>query len=191
MISDYLCDSSRSVHCLSYLGHGEVHRCKVSDGNGNDRETLYTYTSSRGPRGIAVAEKVVPFGFQSFVSFREERGILTYGPGNGSVALMSPFQTGSFFYAVRNASTAAAKKHEMGSDNEENEEAVARRRKEASAEDCDQAVAGLSSAKAKAKAKQVQDSSKAAQTVLQRVWASLLGIGPALRVVASMSRSVE
>ncbi|KAI4342834.1 hypothetical protein MLD38_027405 [Melastoma candidum] len=138
-----------------------------------------------------MAKKMEPFGFQSLASFREARGIATYSPGNGSVALMSPFQTGNLFHAIRNASMAAAKKHEMGSDDEEHEPVVAGRKKEASPEDCDQAVAGLSSAKAKAKAKQVQDSSKAAPTILRRVWATILGIGPALRVVASMSRLVE
>ncbi|KAL8170844.1 hypothetical protein V2J09_022648 [Rumex salicifolius] len=60
--------------------------------------------------------------------------------------------------------------------------------KEPSPEECDQAVEGLTSAKAKAKAKQLQDSQKSDKSMLQRVWATLLGIGPALRAISSMSR---
>nr|CAN63817.1 hypothetical protein VITISV_010338 [Vitis vinifera] len=61
-------------------------------------------------------------------------------------------------------------------------------RKEASPQECDQAVEGLSTAKAKAKAKQLLESQKGAKSPLQKTWAMLLGIGPALRAVASMSR---
>ncbi|ESW31556.1 hypothetical protein PHAVU_002G247800 [Phaseolus vulgaris] len=79
---------------------------------------------------------------------------------------------------------AAAKNHEQ----EENDEAVAKKRKEASPEECDQAVEGLTTAKAKAMAKRSQESQKEVQSVLRRVWTAFLGIGPALRAVASMSR---
>ncbi|KAG8082531.1 hypothetical protein GUJ93_ZPchr0014g47029 [Zizania palustris] len=61
--------------------------------------------------------------------------------------------------------------------------------KEASPEECDQAVEGLSTAKAKAKAKLVQEVQKSDQSIIQKFWARLLGIGPALRVIASMSRA--
>jgi hypothetical protein len=50
------------------------------------------------------------------------------------------------------------------------------KKKETSPEKCDQAVEGLSTAKAKAKAKQVQESIKASQLVMQKFWARLLGI---------------
>uniref|UniRef100_A0A453CBD9 Mitochondrial proton/calcium exchanger protein n=1 Tax=Aegilops tauschii subsp. strangulata TaxID=200361 RepID=A0A453CBD9_AEGTS len=60
--------------------------------------------------------------------------------------------------------------------------------KEASPEECDQAVEGLSTAKAKAKA-MVQEVQKTDQSIIQKFWATLLGIGPALRVIASMSRA--
>jgi hypothetical protein len=63
-----------------------------------------------------------------------------------------------------------------------------KRKKEASPEECDQAVEGLSTAKAKAKAKQVQESLKSSQSIVKKFWARILGIGPALRAVASMSR---
>ncbi|XP_027346144.1 mitochondrial proton/calcium exchanger protein-like [Abrus precatorius] len=71
---------------------------------------------------------------------------------------------------------------------EQDDDMVAKKRREASPEECDQAVEGLTTAKAKAMAKRSQESQKGVQTVLQRVWAAFLGIGPALRAVASMSR---
>ncbi|KAJ6366652.1 hypothetical protein OIU77_003103 [Salix suchowensis] len=91
---------------------------------------------------------------------------------------------------VRYASTVAVKKlpPEYENDDDEGKEMVGKKRKEASADECDQAVEGLSSAKAKAKAKRLNESMKVEKTVLQRTWAALLGLGPALRAVASMSR---
>ncbi|OIW19289.1 hypothetical protein TanjilG_20414 [Lupinus angustifolius] len=86
---------------------------------------------------------------------------------------------------ISQSAAAAAKQPEQ---DPENDDTVAKKRKEASPEECDQAVEGLSSVKAKAKAKRLQESGKDVQSVLQRVWATLLGIGPALRAVASMSR---
>lgn len=91
--------------------------------------------------------------------------------------------------SLRYSSTATAGQPEFRSDNDKNEEKAAEQAKDASPEECDQAVEGLSSAKAKAKAKQTQELQKSEKTVLQRVWAKLIGIGPALRVIASMSRA--
>ncbi|PPD95797.1 hypothetical protein GOBAR_DD07186 [Gossypium barbadense] len=116
------------------------------------------------------------------------QGISVLSPGSGRFQFNSPSSVRLMSYAVRHASTATARQSEPRSDDEGNEELVAKRRKEASAEECDQAVEGLSSAKAKVKAKRLQDSQKAAESILQRVWATILGIGPALRAVASMSR---
>ena len=89
--------------------------------------------------------------------------------------------------AARFSSVASAPKPDLGKDEDDNEQ-VATKRKEASPEECDQAVEGLTSAKAKAKAKQTNDSQKTANPILKRTWAMLLGIGPALRVVTSISR---
>ncbi|KAJ8450551.1 hypothetical protein Cgig2_020188 [Carnegiea gigantea] len=85
-------------------------------------------------------------------------------------------------------STATAGQPDFNGSNDRNEERVSTQSKEPSPEECDQAVEGLSSVKAKAKAKQMQESQKSEKSMLQRVWAKLLGIGPALKVVASMSR---
>ncbi|OMO82604.1 LETM1-like protein [Corchorus olitorius] len=102
----------------------------------------------------------------------------------------SVFPTGFrwFSQSARSASTATAGQPERGSGNDGDEQKVPKKVKEASPEECDQAVEGLSTVKAKAKAKQVQDSTKSIQSIIKKVWATILGIGPALRAVASMSR---
>lgn len=89
---------------------------------------------------------------------------------------------------IRQLSTASAGKPQVeGGDNKTE---PVKQKKEPSPEECDQAVEGLSSvkAKAKAKAKQLQDSSKGVNFILKKMRAILLGIVPALRAVASMSR---
>lgn len=90
--------------------------------------------------------------------------------------------------SMRTASTATASQPETGCQGEDKGQST-KQTKEPSPEECDQAVEGLSSAKAKAKAKKLQESQKASQSVVQKIWARLLGIGPALRAVASMSRA--
>lgn len=91
--------------------------------------------------------------------------------------------------SLRYYSTATAGQPDFNNKNGKNEEEVSTQSKEASPEECDQAVEGLSSVKAKAKAKQMQESQKSEKSILQRVWAKLLGIGPALKVIASMNRA--
>jgi len=96
----------------------------------------------------------------------------------------------SLLQSVRTASTATARQPKMDTDDEQSEDHKQnKRKKEASPEECDQAVEGLSTAKAKAKAKQVQESLKVGQSIIQKFWARVLGVGPALRAVASMSRA--
>ncbi|XP_058101895.1 uncharacterized protein LOC131246043 [Magnolia sinica] len=87
---------------------------------------------------------------------------------------------------VHTASTAPANQPEMGGDETSVENT--KQKKEASPEECDEAVEDLSTAKAKAKAKQMQESQKDIPSVVKKFWSMLLGVRPALRVVASMSR---
>ncbi|KAG6700426.1 hypothetical protein I3843_08G107400 [Carya illinoinensis] len=90
---------------------------------------------------------------------------------------------------IRFTSTATAGQPKMASaNNDENEQQASKKVKEASPEECDQAVEGLSTIKAKAKAKQMKELPQSAESLMKRVWTMLLGIGPALRAVASMSR---
>ncbi|KAG8484447.1 hypothetical protein CXB51_023676 [Gossypium anomalum] len=116
------------------------------------------------------------------------QGISVFGPRNARFQLNTPLSVTFMSYSVRLASTATVKQSEPGINDERNGELSTKKRNEASAEECHQAVEGLSTAKAKAKAKLLQDSKKGAKSVLHRVWATILGIGPALRAVASMSR---
>uniref|UniRef100_A0A1J3D9T5 Mitochondrial proton/calcium exchanger protein n=1 Tax=Noccaea caerulescens TaxID=107243 RepID=A0A1J3D9T5_NOCCA len=80
---------------------------------------------------------------------------------------------------------ATASKPDKGDDDDKK---VTSLTKEASPEECDEAVEGLSLAKAKAKAMKLEESQKSDISVMQRVRSFLLGIGPALRAIASMSR---
>ncbi|AQK72492.1 mitochondrial proton/calcium exchanger protein [Zea mays] len=111
-----------------------------------------------------------------------------YGIGKNDFGL--PLGARSMLQSVRASSTATAGQPKLDIDDEQSgDQKQNRKKKETSPEECDQAVEGLSTAKAKAKAKQVQESLKASQSAMQKFWARLLGIGPALRAVASMSRA--
>ncbi|KQK06415.1 mitochondrial proton/calcium exchanger protein [Brachypodium distachyon] len=114
------------------------------------------------------------------------------------VISLSHYRTGSdvlslgargLLQSVRRASTAAAGQPKLDIEDQNEVRNQNKKKKEASPEECDQAVEGLSTAKAKAKSKQVQDSLKVDQSIVQKLCARLLGIGPALRAVASMSRA--
>ncbi|KAE8818047.1 Ca2+ binding protein cbp1 [Hordeum vulgare] len=112
-----------------------------------------------------------------------------YGYGIGRNEFTLPLGARGLLQSVRKASTATAGQPKLDIEEQGDNQNQNKRKKEASPEECDQAVEGLSTAKAKAKAKQVQDSLKADQSIVKKFWARLLGIGPALRAVASMSRA--
>ncbi|XP_061986656.1 uncharacterized protein LOC133705456 isoform X2 [Populus nigra] len=111
---------------------------------------------------------------------------LGHGIRNGD--FVSSLGIGCYSQSLRYASIATAGKPEYGHGNDRNEQQATKQVKEASPEECDEAVEDLTEVKAKAKAKQVRESQKSAKTVMQKIWAKLLGIGPALRAIASMSR---
>ncbi|KAK4858038.1 hypothetical protein QYF36_010010 [Acer negundo] len=135
--------------------------------------------------GLSSVTRDVPTKFSTagFLNHNScEISNLVYGVGR--INSVSPLGARWISHAVCYSSSATAGQRE----NDGNEQRDSSQVKEASPEECDQAFEGLSSVKAKAKAKQMQDSQKSAKTILQRVWSMLLGIGPALRAVASMSR---
>lgn len=115
--------------------------------------------------------------------------ISLYGYGIGRNEFALPLGAKGLLQSVRRASTATAGQPKLDTEEQSDDQNQNKRKKEASPEECDQAVEGLSTAKAKAKAKQVQDLLKADQSIVKKFWARLLGIGPALRAVASMSRA--
>ncbi|KAG6647517.1 mitochondrial proton/calcium exchanger protein-like isoform X1 [Carya illinoinensis] len=123
-------------------------------------------------------------GFPRHNSF----AIPTLGNGIGRVGFVPSLGVQWISQSVRFASAAPLGQAETASGNDENEQKVSKRVKEASPEECDQAVEGLSTVKAKAKAKQMQESQKKVESIMKTIWTKLLGIGPALRAVASMSR---
>ncbi|XVF41402.1 hypothetical protein PTKIN_Ptkin01aG0277300 [Pterospermum kingtungense] len=135
---------------------------------------------------------VVKNELSNFIAARYYRsnspGIPNSGYRVGDFDFVFPLRVRWFSQSASSASTATAGQPELGSGNDGNEHKSPKKVKEASPEECDQAVEGLSSVKAKAKAKQVQDSPKSGQSIIKKIWATILGIGPALRAVASMSR---
>ncbi|XP_026660072.2 mitochondrial proton/calcium exchanger protein-like isoform X2 [Phoenix dactylifera] len=116
-------------------------------------------------------------------------GISVVGCGYGRTGIVLPGGLRGLPPSVCTASTATAREPDIGNGGEDNEDQEQKHRKEASAEECDQAVEGLSTAKAKAKAKKLQESQRTVQSIIKKFWAKLLGVGPALRAVASMSRA--
>lgn len=107
---------------------------------------------------------------------------------NGRREFVLPLAARGLAHSIHTASTAKVRPPEKSNEEEPGKDQDQKHLKDASPEECDQAVVGLSSAKAKAKAKQIHDSPKASQSFIQMFWAKVLGIGPAFRAVASMSR---
>lgn len=188
IISNYLNSSVRSVQYLQCLGHEHAPLYRDLHGYSNIAELPSAEVDRKSnSTALLIAKENLPSN-HGVGRLQGMCGNAGYVRGNVQQELMYPLGLRWMLPFTRHASTAAAKQQELGSDDEGNEDLVAKRRKEASAEDCDEAVADLSSAKAKAKAKKLQDSQRAAQSLLQRAWATLLGVGPALRAVVSMSR---
>ncbi|GMH10345.1 hypothetical protein Nepgr_012186 [Nepenthes gracilis] len=143
--------------------------------------------SRKARESFSVTEDKLQF-FSTIGFLRQNSGIsAVYRSINGSPYYVVPLGVSWQLLPIRHASTAAAQP-EMPSGDDRNEQKVASQGKEASPEECDLAVEGLSTVKAKARAKKAQESQKSDKPILRRVWTILLGMGPALKAVASMSR---
>eukprot|EP00250_Pteridium_aquilinum_P012118 c20521_g1_i1 orf=1-2061(-) len=108
---------------------------------------------------------------------------------HGAYLLPSSFRSLQMHMYVRHASTAASAtsvQYDDHDDNGDHKEDNKPKKRETSPEECDQAVVGLSSAKARAK--QVQEMRNKGVSILKKVWSIILQIGPFVRSVASMSR---
>lgn len=187
-VTEYINTSYRSIQSFQILGHESTFQNLESWALHPNSESFSTNDNKvRAPNGTLVTQgKFQPLsGIGQFTG--RYYGSMTLALGNGRSEFTSPLGIRWMSQSIRNASTAAAKQQEVGNDNEENEELVGTKRKEASPEECDQAVEGLSTVKAKAKAKKLQEQ-KVANSILRRVWTTFLGIGPALKAVASMSK---
>ncbi|KAK6914449.1 LETM1-like, ribosome-binding domain, partial [Dillenia turbinata] len=190
-LSDYLLASIHSFHSLPCVGSEQATRYLDSQGSKSTADHPSTDRNQLKRSGAVSVPKEEPLGLSAFGVLRHGRYAVTdYVHSAQNSELVYPVGSRSFMHAhpVRYAMSATAGQHDTGSDDEENEELAAKRRKEASAEECDQAVEGLSTVKAKAKAKRSQEVERVTAKVLQSIQATLLGIGPALRAVASMSR---
>lgn len=188
-LSQHLNVPGRSCWNCSSLGHGRL------DYN-SDARVLHQFSEHRSvdtesrneQEGIFISKENLR-GLSDIGFFKlPSHGISVISCNYWRTEIVLPLGVRGLTSSVRAASTAAARQPEMDDGNEVNEDQEQKHRKEASAEECDQVVEGLSTAKAKAKAKQLQESQRTAQTIINKFWAKLLGVGPALRAVASMSR---
>ncbi|KAH1247422.1 Mitochondrial proton/calcium exchanger protein [Glycine max] len=85
---------------------------------------------------------------------------------------------------TRNISMASTDQSGLASNNK----GTTKQKKEASPQECDEAIEGLSSIKAKAKAKKMQEPQKSADSIIKKLWVKILGIGLAFRTIMSMSK---
>ncbi|CAE6076820.1 unnamed protein product [Arabidopsis arenosa] len=183
IISDYLNVYARSIQSFQSIG--------------NSSQTVHSHAYHSGVNRPPVETKRVT----EHKSFTRRDGLLMLsrngyfnrsfhgfhsGIGYGSSEVGPSLGMRYVSLSIRNATTVAAKQPE---EEDKKVDELAKNRKEASPEECDQAVESLSSVKAKAKAKRLQESKKVARSIVQRAWAIVLKIGPALRAVASMSRA--
>ncbi|KAK6116776.1 hypothetical protein DH2020_049509 [Rehmannia glutinosa] len=188
ILSDYLNVHVRSIQSIQTLGDGQSCQCFDSRGYTSITDSISQNSDQLRENDETSALGKKPLDFSTLRIF----GLKANRNTSFSYENRSDFNwlTGGRFMSQprRYASTATAKQPDLGSDDEDNEEVAAKKRKEASPEECDQAVVGLSTAKAKAKAKRLQESQSFGTPILKKLWATFLGIGPALRAVASMSR---
>ncbi|KAG4992588.1 hypothetical protein JHK87_026045 [Glycine soja] len=122
--------------------------------------------------------------FISHSSFR----VSSFGFISDKIELVYLSRLGWLSRCSRNISTASADQSGLTSSYKGSEQSATIQKKEASPEECDEAVEGLSNIKAKAKAKQMQEPKKSADSILRKLWTRILRIGPAFRTIMSMSR---
>ncbi|PQQ03374.1 LETM1 and EF-hand domain-containing protein 1 mitochondrial [Prunus yedoensis var. nudiflora] len=174
IVTDYVTASSRTTPGFQWPGH--YHGSQKSESKGFSSIIMHMHRGNNDDGDDKVSVAKDEFRRLGFIS-------------GTTVGISHRWMSQSIRNASTAATAAAAAKQTEPIDDEENERLAAKKKKQASPEDCDQAVQGLSTAKA-AKAKKLQESQKdkSAKPMLQKVWATFLGIGPALKAVASMSR---
>ncbi|KAK7394631.1 hypothetical protein VNO78_15164 [Psophocarpus tetragonolobus] len=114
--------------------------------------------------------------------------VSSFGFRTAKIELVYLSRLGWLSQCTRHISMSAAHQSGFGSSNRGSEQSATKQKKEASPEECDEAVEGLSTIKAKAKAKQLQETQKSDGSVIKKLWAKILGIGPAFRAIMAMSR---
>lgn len=185
IFSDYLNLSLRSIQTFHTLGSGQS--CSPGYTSNTDHVSQNLLHLRENDETSALCKKPLdPTALGVFRHKAYEITAVSYGSrwSNFNYLMGARMISQSRCYA----STSTARQPDSGRDDDDDEEMAAQRKKEASPEECDQAVVGLSTAKAKAKAKKLQESKSTGKMILKKLWATFLGIGPALRAVASMSR---
>ncbi|KAL6527166.1 hypothetical protein OROGR_016256 [Orobanche gracilis] len=189
IVSEYLNSNVDTIHSLRTVGQAQSHQYLDSR----------AYTSLTGPvsqnsdrlskrdETSALSKKSLDFTILGNLRNRTN-GITAFSYENTGSDLNYLMGVRFMSHPRHFATTATAKQPDLGSDDEDDDEMAAKKRKEASPEECDQAVVGLSTAKAKAKAKRLQESQSFYTPILKKLWATFLGVGPAMRAVASMNR---
>ncbi|CAH8269210.1 unnamed protein product [Arabidopsis lyrata] len=184
IISDYLNVYARSIQSFQSIGNSSqtVHSHAYHSGVNRppvETKRVTEHKSFTRRDGLLLLSRNGYFN-------RSFHGFHSSGIGYGTSEVGPSLGMRYVSLSIRNATTVAAKQPE---EEDKKVDELAKNRKEASPEECDQAVESLSSVKAKAKAKRLQESKKVARSIVQRAWAIVLKIGPALRAVASMSRA--
>ncbi|KAI5075404.1 hypothetical protein GOP47_0009480 [Adiantum capillus-veneris] len=164
-------DFNRKRHPSSYHGFG------FSAGSASPLSTADVLSNFLGYRGIYNAESNV----QNTLATHVARVLVRGSSGAPRISHYYLFRQQTF--STASSSSTAAQYQDVETDTEQ---AKKPKPLEPSPEECDQAVEGLSSAKAKAK--KVQEVQSKGVGILKKIWTGLLGVGPALRAIAAMSR---
>ncbi|XP_068645979.1 uncharacterized protein [Aristolochia californica] len=188
---DYLNAQDRLVHSVFSVGNGKLDHDIGATGSTQVVDHPSANSDVANEKIDVLAAKKKLFGVPT-LNYSRHSSLRTFFPGRGYGSAEIIFPMGSRWISYSKfshaASTATAGQSEFGDGDEPKEEHNTKPTKEASPEECDQAVEGLSTAKARAQVKQLQESQKSDVSIVKKFWSMLLGIGPALRVVASMSR---
>ncbi|KAI5075324.1 hypothetical protein GOP47_0009400 [Adiantum capillus-veneris] len=170
-----ICDSRAVATCPSDVQHTSNHTTE------NERFGKEAYT------GVFCRQHAL-----SDSGFRVWQGLLSTGrpllnDAHAHWFIRTPTSMASLqmHLYVRSASTAASAQYDENDEHGQEENSKLKKR-DTSPEECDQAVIGLSSAKAKAK--KVLEMQKKGVGVLKKVWSFRLQIGPFVKGVTSMSR---
>ncbi|RDX63740.1 Mitochondrial proton/calcium exchanger protein, partial [Mucuna pruriens] len=178
---------TRIIFGFSSVGHAQS--LESSDLEGLSRFPLCPSATTEHveERNLFTANKddLAVYAASRFIS-RSSFRVSSFGFRSGTIELVYLSRLGWISQCTRYIST--ADQSGLGNSNRGSEHSATTQKKEASPEECDEAVEGLSTIKAKAKAKQLQETQKRDDSIIKKLWAKILGIGPAFRAIMSMSR---
>uniref|UniRef100_K3Y5K8 Mitochondrial proton/calcium exchanger protein n=1 Tax=Setaria italica TaxID=4555 RepID=K3Y5K8_SETIT len=126
------------------------------------------------------------YGLSSGFTCRPTFGVSPPGYGSRAQNFVFPLGVRCFLQSVRTTSNTTGQPQVsiMGKQSEDDKEK--QQKKEASPEECDQAVEGLRTAKAKAKAK-LEEVQKTDQSIIQKFWAKLLDVRISSRLLVKLA----